>query len=131
MTTAAIKFPPVGEKFATDQDPVTGAHTMKVAGNVTTTPGPEVAPTTHVPTVVAANNADTSLLAADATRTRAVIVNNVTSATLYVAYGRAASTVVWDEILFAGDRLQTDWQGTIRGYWATATGDAHVSAFKA
>lgn len=128
MADSSVAFPPIGEKVATDL--VAGVHTLKVAGTITETPA--VPSGTATRAVVGDANADTAILAADATRQEAIIVNNST-AILYLVYGvTAASATVWDERLYEGDRLSTQWQGAMRGFWASdAGGDAHVCTLKA
>lgn len=99
----------------------------------------EVAPTVAIapagtPTLagVAASASSTTLLVANPTRRGATIVNDSTSATLYVRLGAAAAAATsgnYSVALAAGDyyEVPASYSGEIRGIWAAATGFANVT----
>jgi len=70
-----------------------------------------------------------TLLAANAARTGAMIVNNST-ATLYVKLGSAASLTSWSARLDPGGYWEMPrryYTGIITGIWSAANGEAHVT----
>lgn len=69
------------------------------------------------------------LLAASPTRKEAVIQND-SSATLYVKFGATASPADYSARLNTNDMLTTEYRGRIDGVWTVATGNARVTERK-
>lgn len=95
----------------------------------------EIEPSTvGTPSDVAAAAADTLLLAANANRKGAVIVNDSATATLYVQLGAAASLTTYTAALspIAGTipgmyEVPFNFTGEIRGIWTAAVGNARIT----
>lgn len=90
----------------------------------------ETAPSAGGPNSVAASASNVTLLAANAARRGATIMNDST-AILYVKFGATASTTSFHVKMAAGSYLEVPfgYTGIIDGIWASATGDARVGEF--
>lgn len=79
---------------------------------------------------VASSASSTTLLAANASRTR-VIIYNESTADLYVKFGATASATSYTTKLGPGDTYEspTDWvyTGVIDGIWSAANGAAQIT----
>lgn len=84
--------------------------------------------TATIPTQVAASVTSVALLALNTARLRATIVNDSTSATLYVKEGATAATSSYTYKLAAGATLIVDdYTGRLDGIWSAAVGGAAIT----
>ena len=121
--------PTVGQKTMANSIPVAFASDQTV---VTTTPSK---PGTATQTSVAAANADTLLLSANASRLGAVIANDSSGSLLYVLLGTGAASA--SNFNYVLSPLQNGipgvlevpfgYTGQIRGFWLAAIGNARIS----
>lgn len=104
---------------------VDGSVTASVSGTVTTQ---DLRGASATLSNVAGSASSVTLLASNANRIRASIVNDST-ATLYVKEDSgAASTSSYSHILFQYDEvIVTDYTGQINGIWSSSTGNARVT----
>ena len=83
---------------------------------------------------VAGSASSVTLLAANASRLGAVIMND-SSASLYVKFGSTASTTSFTYLVVAGGTVELPtnavYTGIITGIWASATGSARVTELTA
>lgn len=110
--------------------PVSGSNPLPVTGGVGGgSSGPVQVASASLSNVASSATAVT-LLASNASRNHATIVNDSTSA-LYVKMGAAASTTSYTVKLLAGDTYETPqgvvYTGQITGIWAAANGAARVT----
>lgn len=86
---------------------------------------------TGTQSIVAAAAADTSILASNANRKGATIYNDSTAVMYLLVGSGAASTTVYTAQLVGGAYYEVPfgYTGQIRGYWATATGNARITEF--
>lgn len=101
-----------------------GTQRVVVASDSPTALGPQTAARSDV----AGTTSPTTLLAANAARVGANIVNDST-ATLYVLYGSGtpSSTNFSETPLGQGDTLRTNFRGLIQGVWSAANGNARIT----
>jgi hypothetical protein len=92
-------------------------------------PVSEVKPSVATRTSVAGANADTSLLASNATRKGATVYND-SSVVLYLALGAAAASITDYTVQVQSNgyyEVPSSYTGEIRGIWASATGNARIT----
>lgn len=91
-------------------------------------PSDPVTGATSTVTSVAASATSVTLLASEASRIEAVIVNDSVSETLYVKYGATASTTSYTVALLPAETLVVNtYSGIIDGIWSAAVGDARIT----
>lgn len=86
---------------------------------------------TGTQSIVAAAVADTAILATNANRKGATVYNDSTAIMYLLVASGAASTTVYTAQLIGGAYYEVPfgYTGQIRGYWATATGNARITEF--
>jgi hypothetical protein len=84
-------------------------------------------------TTVAASATSVSLLASNAARRQAIIMNDG-SKTLYVAFAATASATAFTKLIGAGMQYETPlngYTGAISGIWSSASGNARITEITA
>ncbi len=138
MSQSVALFDPNTGSFATIIDgalkvgatitvPVGGLEVKATTGGIETKP---VAISTPTLSSVASSATNVAILAANANRRGAIIVNDSTSI-LYLKFGATASTTSYSVKLNAGETYKIDAQllytGLIHGIWSSANGNAYVT----
>lgn len=103
-----------------------------IAGSLSvTTASDQLGSSTSSVTSVAASATNVTLLAANAARRRIVVVNDSTSATMYMKLGATASTTSYTYKLNPGDVYESPVQpvftGQIDAIWSAAVGSARIT----
>lgn len=130
QASGLVQFMKIVDGTLNGTDPIKGDSANGLDVDVTRLP---TAGTATLSNVVGAN-ADTALLAANAARKQAIIVND-SDAALYVKLGTGASLTSYSFFLPAqanGQKAQLElplpvYTGAINGIWASATGNARVT----